>query len=186
MKKIKHDFFKWFADGLLRSSPNELRRTINRITKAKKWYQTKHTVVGKSLTTDVMTQYIKETSQAPRLHNIVLESFTVPQALCEEIVHATARAPLNKPTGLDLIIGESLTAASDTRGRFVVKLWRSWGRLPYIPKVWSTSNILPMFKKGDSEDPANYHPIALRSHARKFVEKAVDSMERRTYTFHPS
>ena len=55
VKKKKHDSFKKFADGLLRSSPTEVTKTVNRITKAKKWYQTKHTVVGKSLTPDVMT-----------------------------------------------------------------------------------------------------------------------------------
>ena len=53
-------------------------------------------------------------------------------------------------------------------------------------KIWNTSTIVPIFKKGDTEDPANYCPIALLSHARKVIESAIDSEVRRTYKFHSS
>ena len=122
MKNKKHESFRDFADCLLGSSPTEEARTIKSITKAKKGYQTKHKVDGKSLAPDVMTQYIQETSQAPRSHNTVLESFIVTQALCAEIDHARARGPLNKAPGTDLVIGELLRAASGTHGRFLAEM----------------------------------------------------------------
>ena len=186
VKKKKQDTFKEFAEGLLRASPSEATATINRITKAKKGYQAKHTAVGKSLTSEVMTQHIRETFKSPRNIAVILEPFEVTQDMENEIVNATGRAPLSKAPGPDLVIGESLRAAYKVHGKFLVALWKACGRLAYTPSIWSRSIVVPIFKKGDKDDPANYRPIALLSHARKIIESALDSTIRKTYKFHRS
>ena len=61
VKAKKRASFREFADGLLRASPWEAATTINRIAKVKKGYHAKHSAVGKSLTPEIMTQYILET-----------------------------------------------------------------------------------------------------------------------------
>ena len=111
VKKKKQDSFKEFAEGLLRASPSEATATINRITKAQKGYQAKHTVVGKSLPSEVMTQHIRETFKSPRNIAVILEPFEVTEDMENEILNATGRAPLAKAPRPDLIIGESLRAA---------------------------------------------------------------------------
>ena len=104
----------------------------------------------------------------------------------QEIVHATGRAPLYKAPEPDLIVGESLGAASEIHGEFLAELWTACGRIAYTPKIWNINSTVPIFKKGDTEDPANYRLIALLSHARKVIHSAIVSEVRRLYKFHSS
>lgn len=43
----------------------------------------------------------------------------------------------------------------------------------YLPTVWLQAFITPIFKKGDSTDPNNYHPIALTCTLCKIMETIV-------------
>ena len=42
-----------------------------------------------------------------------------------------------------------------------------------IPKDWLTTNITPVFKKGDRGDPSNYRPISLTSVCCKILEHII-------------
>ena len=44
-----------------------------------------------------------------------------------------------------------------------------------LPKVWTSANVIPLFKKGNKEDPANYRPISLTCILCKFLEHIVSS-----------
>ena len=101
-------------------------------------------------------------------------------------MNATGRAPISKAPGPDLIIGESLRVAFKVYGRFLLALWKGCGRLSYTLSSWSRGIFIPMFKKGDKDNPANYSTIALLSHARKVIESAIDSSIRKTYKIHRS
>ena len=102
-----------------------------------------------------MAQHIRETFKSPRNIVVILEPFEVIQDMENEIVYATRRAPLAKAPGPDLIIGESLRAAYKVHAKFLVALWKACGRLAYTPSIWSRSIVVPIFKKGDKDDPAN-------------------------------
>ena len=42
-----------------------------------------------------------------------------------------------------------------------------------FPEAWKQANITPIYKKDDSSDPSNYHPISLLSAGGKVLEKLV-------------
>ena len=44
-----------------------------------------------------------------------------------------------------------------------------------VPPDWKTANIVPLFKKGDKSNPANYRPISLTSLTCKILEHVVFS-----------
>ena len=43
----------------------------------------------------------------------------------------------------------------------------------YLPPIWLTGNIVPIFKKGDRTDANNYRPIALTCTACKLMESVI-------------
>ena len=46
-------------------------------------------------------------------------------------------------------------------------------KLNYIPQIWKTARIIPLFKGGDKECPGQYRPIALLPTMTKVLEKVV-------------
>jgi hypothetical protein len=42
-----------------------------------------------------------------------------------------------------------------------------------LPSIWLTSFITLIFKKNNSADPNNYHPIALTSTMSKLIESVM-------------
>ena len=44
-----------------------------------------------------------------------------------------------------------------------------------IPLIWTSANVVPLFKKGNKEDPANYRPISLTCILCKVLEHIVAS-----------
>lgn len=44
-----------------------------------------------------------------------------------------------------------------------------------LPNIWTSANVVPLFKKGNKEDPANYRPISLTCILCKVLEHIVAS-----------
>ena len=42
-----------------------------------------------------------------------------------------------------------------------------------LPNVWKTANVIPILKKGDRQDVANYRPVSLLSIVSKCLEKII-------------
>lgn len=182
----KREQFQNFAEGLQNVRPGAAQTMINRISRIKKGYAAKHCAVGLKLDPEDMTNYIHETCQAPRALHLEQLSFAVSDRMAKEVHRAVKCAPINKAPGPDLLIGEALKTAPETHGQFLVELWRTCGRLKAVPSSWMRSTIVPLHKKGEINDPANYRPIALLSHARKIIESALDSEVRKEYQFNKS
>ena len=43
----------------------------------------------------------------------------------------------------------------------------------YVPKIWKSAKIVPLFKSGEREAMGNYRPISLLPTLSKVLEKAV-------------
>jgi hypothetical protein len=41
-----------------------------------------------------------------------------------------------------------------------------------VPKDWRTASIVPVFKKGDKSNAANYRPVSLKAICCKIFEKS--------------
>ena len=44
-----------------------------------------------------------------------------------------------------------------------------------VPSDWSDANIVPIYKKGDKQQPSNYRPVSLTSISCKIMEHIVHS-----------
>lgn len=79
----------------------------------------------------------------------------------------------NKATGPDSISPTLLKEGNNTLFQQLVKLFNKSLRLSYFPESWKLANVIPVHKKGDVSDPANYRPISLLSSISKIFEKCV-------------
>eukprot|EP00171_Calliarthron_tuberculosum_P006235 IDg6235t1 len=77
-------------------------------------------------------------------------------------------------TGPDHIFPEALQLCPSLTAKAIIALWGKCGELATVLKQWLQALFYPIQKKGDRSEPRNYRPIALPSHARKIVEKAID------------
>ncbi|KAG1464088.1 hypothetical protein G6F46_002640 [Rhizopus delemar] len=44
---------------------------------------------------------------------------------------------------------------------------------PYTPQSWRVAQVVPIYKKGSTDEPSNYRPISLTSIFRKILERCI-------------
>ena len=79
----------------------------------------------------------------------------------EEVVKALNKLKSGKAAGPDMIIGEILKYATNSIAPFFVKLFNHMFDHGLYPNNWTQAIILPLYKKGDKNDPGNYRGISL-------------------------
>ncbi len=102
----------------------------------------------------------------------------------EEIKKALNAAPRRKAAGPDGIFAELLQIIPDISLSLLISITAKIGTFGRFPSEWDQARIVPILKKGDPADPANYQPISLLSHVRKIFESAPDKCIRKEYNFH--
>ena len=80
---------------------------------------------------------------------------------------------LGKVSGLDHISHHMLKYTASTVCKPLQKLFTFSLRLTVFPDNWKTAIVLPLFKNGEKQIPANYRPIALLSTVGKVFERVV-------------
>lgn len=79
------------------------------------------------------------------------------------MVKAVAKLKKNKAAGVDEIVNELLKYGGDI---VIEVLWHFFNKAwteEVVPEEWSKAVIVPLFKKGDKQDPFNYRGISLLS-----------------------
>jgi len=89
------------------------------------------------------------------------------------------KSPNGKSVGTDDVFAEGLRKTPDLVAHLLAELRQACGRLAYMPRVWQVAVIIPMHKKGDTDQPQNYRPIAIISQLRKIIDKALEINLRR-------
>ena len=79
----------------------------------------------------------------------------------EEVTRAIQKLKLNKAAGPDGIIGELFKYAQSFIISFFVIFFNALFDKGVFPVNWSESIVLPLFKKGDVNNPGNYRGICL-------------------------
>ena len=106
-----------------------------------------------------------------------------------------ANININKACGPDEIPGIVLKMCSNSVALPLSIIYRLIYNTGSLPLQWKLSNIVPIFKKGDSKKVSNYRPISLLSIASKIMEriiheemilKVVHLVDRRQHGFLPN
>ena len=81
----------------------------------------------------------------------------------EEVQAGIKHLKSGKSAGPDKIVGEMLKQRNTTVVEFIVQLFNNMFEKGHFPSEWAKSIVIPLFKKGDTNNPDNYRGIALTS-----------------------
>jgi len=141
-----------------------------------------HTLSGPStLRQGEFTEYVA--TKFPASAPIEGEHFTVPPEFKKDLFESLLILSNGKAAGPDETFNEALTHHIPANVDILFKLWAACCRTATTPTKWSDITLCPIHKTGTKTLASNYRPIALMSHARKAVEKAVDLNVRRQTSF---
>ena len=92
----------------------------------------------------------------------------------EEVCFAMNKLKPNKAAGPDMIIGEIFKHACNELVPFFVKFFNRLFDNGFFPQNWTESIIIPLYKKGDMNDPGNYRGISLCDISSKIYGSIVN------------
>ena len=82
-----------------------------------------------------------------------------------EIIMAIQKAPKKKGVGSDELFAEAFQIEPALTARLFTELWKTTGRVSYLPRPWYEALLFPRFRKDDPGRPRNYRPVPFY-HAR--------------------
>ena len=91
----------------------------------------------------------------------------------DDIKKAIDDIPTFSAPGPDKIPAVILKKCKDELAHPLYILWRLSLDTGCIPECLKTQGIIPIYKKGDKSDPANYRPVSLTSHVIKLFERVL-------------
>lgn len=91
----------------------------------------------------------------------------------EKVLVALNSLKNNSSPGPDDIPSLFLKRCSKSLAPLLVKVLQDVVVTGNIPPNWSKAYVIPIFKKGNRYDPANYRPISLTCHLCKVLEKII-------------
>ena len=92
-----------------------------------------------------------------------------------EVSLAMRKLKNGKAPGIDEIPPEFLKAAENTLKPFLTKLFNTIYQKSYFPLEWCKAIIVPLYKKGNKLDPANYRGISLLSIISKLFTAIINN-----------
>ena len=92
----------------------------------------------------------------------------------EEVKYAIRKLKNGKSAGPDGLIGEFFKNSGDVVVNFLVKLFNVLFDSGVFPSDWTESIIMPLFKKGDVNDPNNYRGISLCNISSKLYSSIIN------------
>ncbi|MEW8548380.1 MAG: reverse transcriptase family protein, partial [Candidatus Thiodiazotropha sp.] len=92
-----------------------------------------------------------------------------------EINSAVKQLKNGKSAGPDLFLNEFFKNGTNTLLNYVHKLFNRIFEIGYFPDKWSDGFIIPIFKKGDKDEPANYRGITLLSTLGKLFTRILNN-----------
>lgn len=130
------------------------------------------------LFTDIKTNvidYVEEfnTNGDFNLNNPSFEELNSP-ILHSEVVDAIHRLKRNKaPCPSDNILNEFLIETSDILSGHITEIFNKVLDSGYFPEIWAKGFVIPIHKKGDTNDPNNYRGITLLSNLGKLFTSVL-------------
>lgn len=182
VRRKKKELFESYVEELAEAPRGESTKRVNTLVKLKTRFSARSLERGAMLDPSCFTRHLALNSRSDRL--VAMRNFHVSDEFKEDVGWAVRNAPRGKAPGPDGVLGDMWQVAAAEVTEVITELWRKCGEIGYTPKLWRRATVVPVFKKGEQDDPGNYRPISLLSHVRKVVEKAIDRGIRRVYRFH--
>ena len=82
---------------------------------------------------------------------------------------------MNKANGRDGILAELFKILKDDAVKVLHSIWQQIWKTQQWPQDWKRSVFIPIPKKGNAKEYANYHTIALISHTSKVMLKILQA-----------
>lgn len=149
---------------------SELLKRVSNILRESK--NTKpNTIIDRTLEPKAFNEYVSDKEQ--RRHILELENFVIDDEFQEKVERAIIRAPVGKTAGSDELFVECFKLFPSITAKLLCNIWRNCGELKYMIEKWQEGELIPIYKRGNKDQPESYRPISLLSHARKMIESAI-------------
>ena len=90
-----------------------------------------------------------------------------------EVLKVISKMNNKKSCGHDLLSNYTLKASKDVALSYIVTLFNSCIQNGDFPGVYKIAQVIPLFKRGDKENPNSYRPISLLPTLGKLFEKLL-------------
>ena len=135
------------------------------------WFEHFKNVFGVTLESKVD----REISTYLPLHGITDDDILNAEIDSDEIRGAIKKLRAGKSAGYDNILCEMLKCSSDLIVPYLRIIFNEIFRTGKFPKKWSMSIVVPIYKKGDRNDPNSYRGISLTSILSKVFVHVLSS-----------
>ena len=105
---------------------------------------------------------------------IMFEELNIPIAY-SEVLLAVKQLKNGAGAGPDLLLNEFYKKGTNILTNYIHSLFNKIFELGYFPDKWSEGFIVPIFKKGDKNEPSNYRGITLLSTLGKLFTRVLNN-----------
>lgn len=109
----------------------------------------------------------------PPMPNYIGHEFLLEPTTEEEVGKLLSALDASKATGPDGIPARILKLASVFIAPSLAKIFNKCMAAGYFPSSFKKAHVVPIYKKGDKQNPGNYRPVALTNHLAKIFEKLI-------------
>ncbi|CAG4943569.1 unnamed protein product [Colias eurytheme] len=159
--------------GGVKKAHRELTNSKDWITKIKnekgQWNHHRSNILG------IATSYYKQIYEYTEARDIseLKETSNVPYILQTEVIKAIDSQKRDKAPGPDGINNEILKECKNFITPILTDMFNEILNTETIPRQWTESNIILLYKKGDKHEIGNYRPISLMSNIYKVFAKII-------------
>jgi len=91
----------------------------------------------------------------------------------EEVRRALDKLKNKSSSGIDGVSAKILKSSADVLQVPLTRIVNASIEQGYFPSAWKIAKVVPLYKKGDRKDKANYRPVSLLPVASKVLESVV-------------
>ncbi|KAG1049344.1 hypothetical protein G6F43_008321 [Rhizopus delemar] len=156
-----HRFCHQMANG-------EYTKAISKLSRIRKHHTlrpTFSTPQGSQHATDIMVSHLENTFSGQLLRNCPITA--------EDIQETIRNLPTKKAPGVDHLRNEMLRSIQRLLISLLLSLFRLYWMWSYTPQSWRVAQVVPIYKKGSTDELSNYRSISLTSIFRKILERYI-------------
>ena len=156
----------WATSAQAMSSANKLKgHFIESVTNIANTFQSTSAAVSDNLTNTISSN----------VSDIIgLNGFSFKNISSTDVASALRDSPSTSSASFDGINGKMLKLSASAITTPLAHIFNNSLKAGYFPASWKSAIVMPVHKKGDKFDVANYRPISLLSPFSKIFEKIVN------------